>query len=75
MIEHRASGGMERSADGFEIKWSDSGLKQNTLYKKGNWYLARMPELDFISRGRTPEEVKKNLWNRVNKDSQRNLIA
>ena len=29
--------------------------------KKGNWYLARAPELDFISQGRTQEEAKKNL--------------
>jgi predicted RNase H-like HicB family nuclease len=31
------------------------------LRKKGNWYLARTPELDFISQGRTKEEAKKNL--------------
>lgn len=31
------------------------------LRKKGNWYLARTPELDFISQGRTSEEAKKNL--------------
>jgi predicted RNase H-like HicB family nuclease len=31
------------------------------LRKKGNWYLARTPELDFISQGRTREEAKKNL--------------
>jgi predicted RNase H-like HicB family nuclease len=29
--------------------------------KKGTWYLARIPELDFISQGRTQEEAKKNL--------------
>jgi len=31
------------------------------LRKKGNWYLARIPELDFISQGTTREEAKKNL--------------
>jgi len=31
------------------------------LRKKGNWYLARIPELDFISQGRTREEAKRNL--------------
>ena len=30
-------------------------------WKKGSWYLARAPELDFISQGRTPEESRKNL--------------
>ncbi|MBW2636943.1 MAG: hypothetical protein JRC86_05390 [Deltaproteobacteria bacterium] len=32
------------------------------VWKKGNWYLARTPELDFISQGRTREEAKKNLF-------------
>jgi predicted RNase H-like HicB family nuclease len=31
------------------------------VLKRGNWYLARAPELDFISQGKTPEEAKKNL--------------
>ena len=31
------------------------------LRKKGNLYLARTPELDFISQGRTREEAKRNL--------------
>ncbi len=31
------------------------------LVKKGNWYLARAPELDFVSQGKTPKEAKKNL--------------
>jgi len=31
------------------------------VWKKGNWYLARSPELDFVSQGKTPEEAKKNL--------------
>lgn len=30
-------------------------------WKKGSWYLARAPELDFISQGKTPEEARKNL--------------
>lgn len=31
------------------------------VWKKGDWYLARTPELDFISQGRTFEEAKRNL--------------
>jgi len=31
------------------------------VWKKGQWYLARTPELDFISQGRTQQEAKKNL--------------
>jgi predicted RNase H-like HicB family nuclease len=35
------------------------------LRKKGNWYLARAPELDFISQGRTREEAKRNLLDTI----------
>jgi predicted RNase H-like HicB family nuclease len=31
------------------------------LWKKGKWYVARSPELDFISQGKTQEEARKNL--------------
>lgn len=31
------------------------------ILKKDKWYLARAPELDFVSQGRTQEEAKKNL--------------
>ena len=31
------------------------------VLKKRNWYLARTPELDFISQGKTQEEARKNL--------------
>jgi predicted RNase H-like HicB family nuclease len=31
------------------------------IWQKGEWFLARTPELDFISQGRTLEEAKKNL--------------
>ncbi len=31
------------------------------ILKKGRWYLARTPELDFVSQGRTQEEAKRNL--------------
>lgn len=31
------------------------------VWKKGDWYLARTPELDFIAQGRTLEEAKNNL--------------
>lgn len=32
------------------------------LWQKGNWYLAKSPELDFIAQGRTAEEAKSNLF-------------
>jgi predicted RNase H-like HicB family nuclease len=28
---------------------------------KGKYFVARCPELDFVSQGKTPEEAKKNL--------------
>lgn len=31
------------------------------VWKKGKWFLARAPELDFVSQGKTPEEARKNL--------------
>lgn len=31
------------------------------VWKKGQWFLARAPELDFISQGKTAEEARKNL--------------
>lgn len=31
------------------------------IWKKGKWYLAGIPELDFLSQGRDPEEAKVNL--------------
>lgn len=31
------------------------------IIQKGGWYLARAPELDFVSQGETPEEVRLNL--------------
>jgi len=31
------------------------------IWKKGKWYIARIPELDFISQGRNLEEAKSNL--------------
>lgn len=31
------------------------------VWKKRGWYLARTPELDFISQGRTQEEAKESL--------------
>ena len=35
--------------------------QKESLNLGGNWFLARTPELDFISQGRTREEAKKNL--------------
>jgi len=31
------------------------------VWKKGQWFLARAPELDFVSQGKTPEEARRNL--------------
>ena len=31
------------------------------LWKKGEWYVAKSPELDSISQVKTPEEARKNL--------------
>jgi predicted RNase H-like HicB family nuclease len=31
------------------------------IWSKGQWYIAKCPELDFISQGRDPEEAKRNL--------------
>lgn len=31
------------------------------LWQKGDWYLAKSPELDFIAQGKTVEEAKDNL--------------
>jgi predicted RNase H-like HicB family nuclease len=31
------------------------------LWQKGNWCIARIPELDFVAQGRTLEEAKSNL--------------
>lgn len=31
------------------------------VWKNGDWYLAKTPELDFISQGKTQEEAKNNL--------------
>ncbi len=36
------------------------------VWKKDNRYLARTPELDFISQGETTEEAKKNLLEVIN---------
>ena len=32
------------------------------IWKKGKYYLAKCPELDFISQGRTVEEARHNLF-------------
>ncbi|MBW2342017.1 MAG: hypothetical protein JRF50_17000 [Deltaproteobacteria bacterium] len=36
------------------------------LWRKGKWYVAKSPELDFVSQGRTREEARKNLEEVVN---------
>ncbi len=36
------------------------------LWQKGNWFLAKVPELDFIAQGKTMEEAKSNLNEVIN---------
>ncbi len=36
------------------------------LWQKEDWYLAKSPELDFVSQGRTAEEAKSNLSEVIN---------
>ena len=31
------------------------------LWQRGNWYAAKVPELDFVVQGKTVEEAKANL--------------
>ena len=31
------------------------------MWKKDNWYIAKCPELDFLSQGGDPEEARRNL--------------
>ena len=31
------------------------------IWQKGRWFIAKCPELDFVSQGRSSEEAKRNL--------------
>lgn len=31
------------------------------IWQKGKWYVARCPELDFVSQGLSPDEARRNL--------------
>jgi predicted RNase H-like HicB family nuclease len=31
------------------------------IVKKGKWYIARIPELDFVTQGETADEARKNI--------------
>jgi len=31
-------------------------------WQKGRWFLAKIPELDFVAQGRTQDEAKANLF-------------
>ena len=31
------------------------------IWRKGSWFIAKCPELDFVSQGETAEEAKRNL--------------
>lgn len=35
-------------------------------WQKGNWFLAKIPELDFVAQGKTMEEAKSNLNEVIN---------
>jgi hypothetical protein len=35
------------------------------IVQKGKWDIASVPEWDFITRGATSEEAKKNIWERM----------
>jgi predicted RNase H-like HicB family nuclease len=39
------------------------------VWRKGKWYIAKCPELDFISQGKTREEAKNNLLEVIQKHS------
>jgi len=32
------------------------------IWRKGRWYIARCPELDFVSQGESPEKARQNLY-------------
>ncbi len=36
------------------------------LWQKGEWFTAKLPELDFIAQGRTTDEAKANLNEVIN---------
>ena len=31
------------------------------VWRKGDWYVAKCPELDFVSQGKTQDEARENL--------------
>ena len=31
------------------------------IWKKGQWFISKCPELDFVAQGTSPEEAKRNL--------------
>lgn len=31
------------------------------VWRKGDWYIAKCPELDFVSQGKTQDEARENL--------------
>ena len=35
------------------------------IVKKGKWYIARTPELDFVTQGSTADEARKNILEMV----------
>jgi predicted RNase H-like HicB family nuclease len=40
----------------------DMNLKMTIeTWEKESWYIAKCPELDFVSQGKSPEEAKQNL--------------
>ena len=45
------------------------------VWQRGNWFVAKSPELDFVSQGRTVEEARSNLVEviQIQFDEMRNL--
>jgi predicted RNase H-like HicB family nuclease len=45
------------------------------VWKSRSWYVARIPELDFVSQGNDPEEAKRNVQEvaRMQLDEMRNM--
>lgn len=57
-----ASAGRSNSSSRLTNEVKDMKLQLSIqIWKKGAWYLAKCPELDFVSQGRTRQEAQDNL--------------
>ena len=43
------------------------------VWQRGNWFVAKSPELDFVAQGCTVEEARTNLVEVIQFDEMRNL--